>query len=60
MKAFALFNKLKVNEFMHFYKIVKVNNQYCYLSGMKVVGKKGKIDFLILISFNKPEQAKEA
>ncbi len=59
IKAFHLFNSLKVNQFMQFYKIVKVNNQLCYLSGMKLPSKKGKQDFLILISFNKPEQGKE-
>jgi hypothetical protein len=57
--AFHLFNHLKTNEFMQFYKIVKVNNQYCYLSGMKIIGRKGKPDFLILVSFNKPEKSKE-
>lgn len=57
--AFHLFNRYKVNEFVNLYKIVKVNNQACYLSGVKLAHRKGKQDFLIIVSFNKPEQAKE-
>lgn len=55
IKAFHLFNRFKVNEFEYYDKIVKVNNQLCYLSGMKLKNK----EFLILISFNQPEKAKE-
>jgi len=46
---------LKVNQFHYYRNIVKVNGQLCYLSGTKL--KKG--EFLILISFNKPEYANE-
>ena len=57
--AFHLFNRYPINEFVNIYKIVKVNNQDCYLSGVKLAHRKGKQDFLIIVSFNKPEQSKE-
>ena len=52
---FWLFNTYKVNEFVHYPKIIKINEQFCYLSGSKLLGN----DFLIIISFNKPEDSKE-
>jgi len=55
LKAWWLFNNLKVGQYKVYHKIVKVNNQYCYISGCKL--KNGK--FLIVISYNKPEQAKQ-
>lgn len=55
--VFWLFNKLKIGEFYHHPKMVKVNGALCYVSGIKTVNKEGKIDFLIIISFNKPEES---
>ena len=55
--VFWLFNKLKVGEFYHHPKIVKISGVLCYVSGMKTLGKDGKLDFLILISFKKPEES---
>ena len=55
VKAFWLFNSLKINEFIFYSKIVKINGQLCYLSGSKL----NKGEFLILVSFNKPENANE-
>jgi len=55
VKAFWLFNAYKVNEFIFYHKIVRINGQLCYLSGSKLKGN----DYLILVSFNKPENAKE-
>ena len=55
LKVFWLFNAYKVNEFVFYPKIVKINEQFCYLSGSKLV----RNEFLILISFNKPEASKE-
>lgn len=52
-----LFNPLKVNQFMHYNKIVRIGTQLCYISGSKVKGRYGKIEFLIIASFNKPDQA---
>ena len=59
IKAWHLFNNYKVNEFVHYPKIVRVNGQLCYLSGCKLHPKNGKLDFLIIVSFNKPEKALE-
>jgi hypothetical protein len=57
IKAFWLFNNLKIGEFYHYPKIVELHNQRCYLSGSKTIDRNGKIEFLIIVSFNKPEQA---
>jgi hypothetical protein len=59
MKAFWLFNNLKVGEFYHYPKIVELHGQRCYLSGTKTIDRDGKMEFLIIVSFNKPEQAIE-
>lgn len=59
-KASHLFNMLQVNEFCFFPKIVRIKEQYCYLSGIKLRGANGKPDFLILVSFNKPDKAQMA
>lgn len=55
LKVFWLFNSLKIGEHKHYTKIVKLHNQLCYISGSRLT----KGEFLIIISFNKPEQAKE-
>lgn len=55
--VFWLFNKLKGGEFYHHPKIIRINGVLCYVSGMKTLGKDGKLDFLILISFKKPEES---
>ncbi|GHV39305.1 hypothetical protein FACS1894179_04020 [Bacteroidia bacterium] len=54
IRACHLFNQLGINEFLYYDKIVIINGVYCYISGCKC-----KDDFLILISFNKPEKALE-
>ena len=59
IKAFWLFNNLKVGEFYHYPKIVDLHGQRCYLSGTKTIDRDGKIEFLIIVSFNKPQQAME-
>jgi len=53
--AFWLFNTLKLNELYHYPKIVKLHGQDCYLSGCKTINREGKMEFLIIVSFNKPE-----
>jgi len=53
-----LFHNLKVGELRHYQKIVKMHGEYCYLSGIKSI-KDGKVDFCIIVSYNKPEQAME-
>lgn len=57
IKAFWLFNNLKVGEFYHYSKIVELHGQRCYLSGSKTIDRDGNMEFLIIVSFNKPEQA---
>ena len=59
VKASWLFNSLKLNQFLYYSRIVKINNQLCYISGSKVLNKKGVPEFQIIISFNKPEKADE-
>lgn len=53
IKVFWLFHCGRINEFIFYHKIVKINGQLCYLSGSKL----HKGEYLILVSFNKPEQA---
>ena len=55
VKAFWLFNSYKINEFVFYSDIVKINGQLCYLSGSKL----HKGEYLILVSFNKPENAND-
>jgi hypothetical protein len=55
LKVSWLFNNLKVGQYKVYHKIVKINNEYCYVSGCKI----NKGEFLIVISYNKPEQAKQ-
>ena len=57
--VFWLFNNLKKGEFRHHPKIVKINNVLCYVSGLKSFNREGKLDYLILVSFNKPEESLE-
>lgn len=56
--AWLLFNTLKINQMKHCHKIVQMHGEYCYLSGMKTI-KDGKMEFCILVSFNKPDEALE-
>ncbi len=53
LKVFWLFNSYKINEFVYYPNIVKINEQLCYLSGCKLI----KGEYLILVSFNKPQNA---
>lgn len=52
LKVFWLFHSGRINEFIFYRKIVRINGQLCYLSGSKL----HKGEYLILVSFNKPEQ----
>lgn len=58
IKAWHLFNALKIGQFQHYNKIMQIRGEYCYLSGMKTI-KDGKLDFCIVVSFNKPDEALE-
>jgi len=55
--VFWLFNRLKINELYHYPKLVNLHGQDCYLSGTKTLDREGKMEFLIIVSFNKPELA---
>jgi hypothetical protein len=57
IKAFWLFNNLKIGDFYHYPKMVKLHGEECYLSGCKTIDRDGRMEFLIIVSFNKPEQA---
>jgi len=54
--AWHLFNSLPVGGSEHYEKIVKLNEEYCYISCMKTI-KDGKLEYCILVSFNKPEES---
>lgn len=56
IKAWHLFNDLKVGQLRHYHKILKLGDEYCYLSGIKTI-KDGKPEFCIVVSFNKPDEA---
>jgi len=57
IKVSWLFNDLRVNQFRFYHKIVYINGELCYLSGSKLNKRNGKQEFLIIVSFNKPENA---
>ncbi len=57
IKVSWLFNSLKMGEFLHYNRIIRMGTQLCYISGCKVKCKTKGTDFLIIVSFNKPEQA---
>lgn len=50
-KAFWLFNSLPLNAAYHHRKIVLIDNVYVYLSGMRVLNKNNKIEFVIVASY---------
>ena len=49
---------LQLNQFVFHRKIVRVNDQLCYISGSKVMSKEGKPELQVIISFNEPEESK--
>jgi transposase len=57
IKTSVLFHQLKLNQFKFHPKIVRVNNQLCYISASKVLCRDGKPELQIIISFNEPDQA---
>lgn len=51
-KAYWLFNDLRLNQPRYINKIVMIDNQYVYLSGLKVFNsKENKIEFVIIATF---------
>ena len=56
VRVFWLFNFLKVNQAMYYSKIVEINSNMVYLSGLKTVSDKG-ISFVIVASYNRDSDA---
>lgn len=54
--VYRLFGNLKTGEIRHYDRIVKMHGEYCYVSAIKTITD-GKIDYCIIVSFNKPQQA---
>lgn len=52
-----LFHHLKVGQCCHYTKIVELHGQPCYLSATKTINQDNTVELMILVSFNKPEQA---
>ena len=57
VKAFWLFNNLKVNQCAFYHKIVRVKGELCYLSASRIINKQNTPELQIIVSFNKPDQA---
>jgi hypothetical protein len=51
-KAFWLFNPLPLQTAYHCRSIVRIGNQWVYLSGVKTVNKKGLIEFVIIATYS--------
>lgn len=56
IKVSHLFNQLGASQCRHYQHIVKMGGELCYLSAAKIMAD-GKPELLILVSFNKPDQA---
>lgn len=56
VKASYLFNAVKIGQCQHYQYIVKLGGELCYLSATKS-SVQGKTELLILVSFNKPDEA---
>ena len=51
-KAFWLFNSLQLNDVKHYRKIVQIGTQWMYISGLKIIDKKGRVEFVIIATFS--------
>jgi len=58
VKAWHLFNGLKIGQLKHYHRIMKLGNQYCYLSGIKTI-RDGRLECCIVVSFSRPDEALE-
>jgi len=50
-KATWLFNSLPLNTVSQYHRIVSIDGQWVYLTGMKVFNRQGKIEFVIVATF---------
>jgi len=60
IKAFVMFSDLRCGEEKHHLRIYRVNGQLCYVSASRVKDKKGKPELQIVVSYNHPENARQA
>jgi len=51
-KAFWLFNSLSLHKGKHYRNIVKIGNNYVYISGLKTLGRTNKIEFVIIATYD--------
>lgn len=51
-RAFWLFNDLPLHKGKHYRKIVKIGNNYVYLSGLRTLGRTNKIEFVIIATYS--------
>jgi hypothetical protein len=59
LKVSWLFSHLRFGECECLHRIYYVNGQLCYLSASKIKNKHGQPELQIIMSFNRPENAKE-
>ena len=57
VKVSWLFNSLKIGEFKHYNHIIRLGSQLCYISESKVLGSNNETEYLIIVSYSRPEQA---
>jgi hypothetical protein len=57
IKAFWLFNSLSLNEPYYHRELVCIKNQWLYLSGMKVMNREGRLEYVIIASYSFDYQA---
>lgn len=58
-KAFHLFRNLPLNEICHYSKKVQISSSRVYLTGIKTLDNKGKLEFVIIASYQKQTLAAE-
>jgi hypothetical protein len=51
-KAFWLFNSLPLHKGKHYRNIVRIGNNYVYISGLKTLGRTNKIEFVIIVTYD--------
>ena len=59
VKASWLFNAAPLRKVFYYPKIVRVKEVEVYLSGTKYVNQEGQLEYLIVASYDKPEQSLE-
>lgn len=52
MKAFWIFNSLRLNTAYHHRRIIKIGSQWVYLSGVKTINREGQIEYVIIATYS--------